>query len=58
MTRKNNDARSLNEIAGKMTDADLNHVSGGDKKTPIKPTTTPYMEIKLESVQITSYQLG
>jgi hypothetical protein len=59
MTTRNNDARSLNEIAGKMSDADLNNVCGGDnKKPPAKPTppTTPYMEIKMESVLVSSYQ--
>jgi hypothetical protein len=55
MTIKINDARSLEEIAGKMSDADLSNVCGGDnKKPPAKPT--PPIVIKLESVLVSSYQ--
>jgi hypothetical protein len=58
MTNDHNGARSLNEIAGRVADADLNDVSGGDKKTTTtKPTTTPvkYMVYKMEQVLVSSY---
>ena len=55
-------APSLNEINDEITDAELNHVSGGDKATTIKtmtkPTTkptTPYLEITLEDTMISGY---
>jgi hypothetical protein len=54
------DARSLNAIEGKMADAELNNVSGGDKATTkgtTKPTTTPvkYMTYTMEQVLVSSY---
>lgn len=58
MMTNHNGVQSLNEIAGRIADADLNEVSGGDKKTTTtKPTTTPikYMEYKLEQVLVSSY---
>jgi hypothetical protein len=48
----------LNEINGGIAEADLDTVSGGDKKTTTpKPTTKPieYMVIKLEQVFVSSY---
>jgi hypothetical protein len=58
MTNDHNGARSQNEIAGRIADADLNEVSGGDKKTTTtKPATTPekFMVYKMEQVLVSSY---
>lgn len=58
MTNKHSDARSLNRIEGNIADAELNSVSGGDKKTTTpKPTTKPekFMVFTLEQVLVSSY---
>jgi hypothetical protein len=58
MTNDHNGAQSLNEIAGRIADADLNDVSGGDKKTTTtKPTTPPekFMVYTMEQVLVSSY---
>jgi len=48
-------APSLNAIKGEIADAELNNVSGGDKATTTKPTTT-FLVIKMQQVYVTSYQ--
>ena len=56
--RKHSGAASLNAIEGKVADAELNIVSGRDKKTTTtKPTTTPvkYMTYTLENTMVSSY---
>jgi hypothetical protein len=59
MTRKQHSgAQSLNAIDGKIADAELNDVSGGDKKTTTtKPSTTPvkFMVYTMEQVLVSSY---
>jgi hypothetical protein len=61
MTNNRSGAQSFNEIAGTIADAELNDVSGGDKKTTTtKPTTTTtkpvvYMTYTLEQVLVSSY---
>ena len=58
MTRKHSGALSLNAIDGKIADAELNDVSGGDKKTTTtKPSTTPvkFMVYTMEQVLVSSY---
>ena len=49
---------SLNEIKGELTVAELNNVSGGDKATTTKTTTTKpietYFEITMQDAQISS----
>ena len=54
MTRKHISAGSLAKIEGDMADAELNGVSGGDKKTT---TTKPvvYMTYTMEQVLVSSY---
>jgi len=56
--RKHSGAPSLNSIEGNIADAELDIVSGGDKKTTTpKPTTTPvkYMTYTLENTMVSSY---
>ena len=58
MTTDHSGAQSLNEIAGRIADADLNAVSGGDKKTTTtKPPTPPekFMVYTMEQVLVSSY---
>ena len=59
MINDHNGAQSLNEIAGRISDADLNEVSGGDKKTTTtKPATTKpveYTAYTMEQVLVSSY---
>ena len=58
MTNDHNGAQSLNAIAGEIADAELNIVSGGDKKTTTtKPPEKPvvYMVYKMSDVLISSY---
>ena len=60
MINDHNGARSLNEITGRITDADLNEVSGGEKTTTTKPKTPPekFMVYTMEQVLVSSYQVG
>ena len=58
MTNDHSGARSLCDIHGKIADAELDIVSGGEKKTtPPKPTTKPiaYMVYKMEDILVSSY---
>ena len=58
MINDHNGARSLNNIAGRIADTDLNEVSGGDKKTTTtKPPTPPekFMVYTMEQVLVSSY---
>jgi len=58
MTGNIGGARTLNAIAGNMVDAELDGVSGGDKKTTTpKPTPKPeqFMVVTLEQVLVSSY---
>ena len=60
MTENFGGARSLNAIDGKIADAELNIVSGGDKATTTKGTTksTPpekFMVFTMEQVLVSSY---
>jgi hypothetical protein len=58
MTGKHNSARSLDGIGSHVADAELNSVSGGDKKTTTKPTTTPTIKpivFTLQQVLVSSY---
>ena len=60
MTENFSSARSLNAIEGKMADAELNIVSGGDKAITTKGTTkstTPekFMVFTMEQVLVSSY---
>ena len=61
MTGNIGGARTLNAIAGNMVDAELDGVSGGDKKaTTPKPTPKPetYMVYTMENVLISSFSVG
>ena len=63
MTKNHRGARSLNEITGNVTDAELDYVTGGDKATTTKDTTktttttttTKPMVFTLEQVLVSSY---
>ena len=58
MMTNDHSAWSLSEIHGKIADAELDIVSGGDKKTtPPKPPEKPiaYMVYKMENVLVSSY---
>ena len=60
MTKNLSGARSLNEIEGKIADAEFNIVSGGDKATTTKGTTkstTPekFIVFTMEQVLVSSY---
>jgi hypothetical protein len=58
MTNNRGATRSLNGIAGNIADAELNDVSGGDKKTTTtKPAATPvkYMVYTMQQVLVSSY---
>jgi hypothetical protein len=58
ITAKHHGAQSLNEIAGRIADADLNDVSGGDKKTTTTKLATPpekFMVYTMEQVLVSSY---
>jgi hypothetical protein len=60
MTQNHRGARSLNEMTGKLADADLDTVTGGDKATPPKDTaktttTVKPMVFTLEQVLVSSY---
>ena len=60
MTENFSGARSLNAIEGKIADAELNNVSGGNKATTTKGTTKPtrpveFMVVTLEQVLVSSY---
>jgi hypothetical protein len=53
-------ARSLNAIDGRIADAELNNVSGGNKAAATKGTTKPtrpveYMVVTMEQVLVSSY---
>lgn len=61
MTENFGGARSLNAIEGKMADAELDIVSGGDKATTTttkgtaKPKPEKYMVYTMEEVLVSSY---
>ena len=58
MTNDYSGSRSLNVIAGQIADAELDIVSGGDKKTTTtKPPTKPieFLVYKMEQVLVSSY---
>ena len=58
MTNDYSGVRPLNAIAGKIADAELDSVCGGDKKTTTpKPTTKPekFLVYTLEQVLVSSY---
>jgi hypothetical protein len=61
MTNNHGSAQSLTKVEGNMTDAELNTISGGDKKTTTtKPTTTTtkpieYMTYTMQDVLVSSY---
>lgn len=58
ITAKHNSAVSLHEIAGNIADAELDGVSGGDKKTTTTKPTKPkeYLVVTMNDVLISSYQ--
>ena len=60
MTENFSGAGSLNAIEGRIADAELNIVSGGNKAAATKGTTKPtrpveYMVITMEQVLVSSY---
>ena len=58
MTNDYSGSRPLNVIAGQIADAELDIVSGGDKKTTTtKPPTKPteHMVFTMEQVLVSSY---
>jgi hypothetical protein len=58
MTNDHRGARPLNATEGEIADAELNAISGGDKKTPTpKPTPKPepYMVYTMHDVLVSSY---
>ena len=60
MTENFGGARSLNAIEGKIADAELNSISGGNKATTTKGTTKStapekFMVFTMEQVLVSSY---
>jgi hypothetical protein len=58
MTNDHRGARPLDAIEGEIADAELNAISGGEKKAPTpKPTPKPetYMVYTMHEVLVSSY---